>query len=140
MTGAYVCGDCGYEPVGSGRPPINTCPQCRGDFTWAPRVREAVAQQLRPYMSDADAEKAVDGVRVALGEGAMSEPCPYSLLHRYTEQGARALLARSRLRGDYSLAIAGCSGTDHWHVYNVEEAAIAGQGPMTVENEEANGE
>ena len=61
-----VCGDCGYEPVGSGRPSINTCPQCRGDFTWTPHVREKVAQQLRPYMSDDDAEKVTDGVYKAL--------------------------------------------------------------------------
>lgn len=32
----WRCVDCGYTPVGAGRPPINTCPRCRGDFTWSP--------------------------------------------------------------------------------------------------------
>lgn len=32
----WRCGDCGYEPVGTGRPSILTCPRCKGDFTWEP--------------------------------------------------------------------------------------------------------
>lgn len=28
------CRDCGYRPLGSSRPATNTCPSCRGDFTW----------------------------------------------------------------------------------------------------------
>lgn len=30
----FVCQWCGYRPIGRGRPSINTCPQCRGDYPW----------------------------------------------------------------------------------------------------------
>lgn len=53
-------------PLGRDRPSRNTCPSCRGDFTWTPETVEKVAQQLRPYMSDEDAVKATEGVRRAL--------------------------------------------------------------------------
>jgi rubrerythrin len=30
----WRCRDCGYKPADKGRPAINTCPSCKGDFTW----------------------------------------------------------------------------------------------------------
>ncbi len=61
----WACADCGYVSAASGRPSLNTCPGCRGDFTW-----EKVAQQLRPYMSDEEAETATAAVREVLYRGS----------------------------------------------------------------------
>jgi hypothetical protein len=36
MSDQWECGDCGFRPMGKGRPTGNTCRRCCGDFTWRP--------------------------------------------------------------------------------------------------------
>lgn len=37
----WYCLDCGYRAVDRGRPSVNICPRCRGDFTWTPEPHDA---------------------------------------------------------------------------------------------------